>query len=85
MIVTVYTTPDCSQCNLTKNWLTKNNVEFTTVDLSQSPDDLAAVRALGYASAPVIVVSNGDPETDLHWYGFRPDNLTRYTTPKAAA
>ena len=79
MIVTVYTTPNCQQCNMTKRWLTKNNVPYDTVDLSQSPDDLAAVRALGYAAAPVVLVSNGDPETELHWYGFNPEFLTRYT------
>jgi len=83
MTVTIYTTPNCQQCNMTKRWLDKNNVPYSTVDLSESPDDLAAVRALGYASAPVVIVSNGDPETDLHWFGFRPDNLTRYTLAAA--
>ena len=85
MIVTVYTTPNCQQCNMTKRWLTKNNVPYDTVDLSQSPDDLAAVRALGYAAAPVVIVSNGDPETDLHWFGFNPTFLQRYALPKAVA
>jgi len=79
MTVTVYTTPFCQQCNMTKRWLTKNNIPFNTVDLSESPDDLAAVKALGYEAAPVVLVSNGDPETELHWYGFNPTNLTRYT------
>lgn len=82
--ITVYTTPECRQCRLTKTWLTERNIPFEAVDLSESPEDLAAVRELGYASAPVIVVSNGDPENDLHWYGFHPDFLTRYTVGAAA-
>ncbi|WP_066298917.1 glutaredoxin domain-containing protein [Arthrobacter luteolus] len=83
--ITVYTTPDCRQCRLTKTWLTDREIPFETVDLSESPADLAAVRELGYASAPVIVVSTGNPENDLHWYGFHPDFLTRYATTEAAA
>lgn len=82
--VTVYTTPACSQCRMTKRWLDSKGIDYSTVDLSQSPDDLAAVKALGYEAAPVVIVSNGDPETDLHWYGFRPDHLTRYTSQEAA-
>lgn len=82
--ITVYTTPECGQCNLTKNWLTNRDIPFETVDLSESPDDLAAVRELGYSSAPVVIVSNGAPENDLHWFGFRPDFLTRYTVGAAA-
>lgn len=69
MIVTVYTTPACGQCNLTKNWLTKNNVEFSTVDLSQSPESAEYVRELGYTSAPVVLTAQGS------WSGFRPDLL----------
>lgn len=82
--ITVYTAPECGQCNLTKNWLTTRTIPFETVDLSESPDDLAAVRELGYSSAPVVIVSNGNPETNLHWFGFRPDFLTRYTVGAAA-
>lgn len=85
MTITVYTTPSCSQCNLTKRWLTTHDIPFNVIDLSQSPDDMAAVKALGYAAAPVVIVSTGDAETDIHWYGFRPDNLQRYAAPAAAA
>ena len=69
MTVTVYTTPACSQCTLTKNWLTKNNVPFTAVDLTTSPESAEYVRELGYKSAPVIVTAQGS------WFGFRPDLL----------
>lgn len=85
MKITVYTTPGCSQCNLTKKWLTTRSIPFDVVDLSESPADMAAVKALGYAAAPVIIVSNGDAETDIHWYGFNPANLARYTAPAVAA
>ena len=84
--VTVYTTPACRQCQMTKDWLTKNGVPFTPVDLSESPRDLEAVRALGYQAAPVVIVNDdGDPGNEKHWYGFRPDLLTEFTTNRKAA
>lgn len=75
--ITVYTTPACPQCMTTKRWLDKRGVPYTTVDLSQSPSDMDAVKALGYAAAPVVVVIGGD--YDVHWSGFRPDMLAEHT------
>lgn len=69
MTTTVYTTPVCSQCTLTKNWLTRQGIPFTTVDISQSPEAEALVRGLGYTSAPVVVAGAES------WSGFRPDLL----------
>ena len=84
-IVTVYTSPGCQPCKATKRWLDKNGVTYDTVDVSQNPDDLAAIKELGYKAAPVVIVSTGDPEIELHWQGFHPDNLKKYTLTKAAA
>jgi len=83
--ITVYTQPGCQPCRATKRWLDKRDITYTPVDVTESPADLEAIKALGYNSVPVIIVSNGDPETDLHWHGFHPDNLTKYTLQKAAA
>ena len=70
MTVTVYTLPSCVQCESTKKLLTKNEIEFNTVDLSLDSDALAMVQELGYKSAPVVVAG------DKHWAGFRPDMIT---------
>lgn len=72
--VTIYTTPACRQCTMTKNWLTKNAIPFEAVDLTQSPESAELVRELGYTSAPVVVISGG-PDEGMHWFGFRPDLL----------
>jgi glutaredoxin-like protein NrdH len=77
--ITVYSTPKCVQCKLTKGWLDERGITYRAVDLSQHPEDLEAVQALGYASAPVVIVSAGDPETDIMWSGLHVDNLTKYT------
>lgn len=86
MQITVYSTPKCIQCKLTKGWLDERGILFTPVDLSQSPDDLVAVQALGYASAPVVIVNDdGDNLNEKHWYGFRPDLLEEFATNQKAA
>lgn len=69
MKVTVYTTPECVQCNSTKRMLDKHNVPYETVDLSQDPEALAMVRELGYTAAPVVIAG------DKHWSGFRIEKL----------
>lgn len=83
-IITVYSRPSCQPCKAVKRWLDKRSVEYAEVDVTTSPDDLAAIKALGYTSAPVTIVSSGDPETDLHWFGFNTDFLERYCAEAAA-
>ena len=78
-IVTLYTKPNCQPCKATKRWLDKNDVVYTVKDVTEDPADLAAVKELGYDGVPVTIVSTGDPETDIMWHGFHPDNLKKYT------
>lgn len=65
MKITVYTTPDCVQCDSTKRQFIKHGVEFDSVDLSTDLDAMAMVRQLGYSAAPVVIAG------DKHWSGFR--------------
>jgi glutaredoxin-like protein NrdH len=83
--VTVYSQPHCQPCKATKRWLDKNQVTYTEVDVTTSPEDAEAIRALGFKEAPVVIVSTGDPETDLMWSGFIPDNLRKYTITELKA
>ena len=77
MTVRVYTIPNCSQCILTEMWLDKKGVHYTTVDLTDRANinDYAAVRALGYTSAPVVAIGT---DYEIHWSGFRPDLLAEH-------
>lgn len=68
-MVTVYSLPNCVQCDSTKRLLTRSEVAFEEVDLSQDPDAMAMVRELGYTAAPVVMAGED------HWSGFRPDKL----------
>lgn len=80
MNITVYTAPQCQQCTATKRWLDRRGIGYKTVDISENPADLEAIKALGYKSAPVTIVSTGDPEMELHWQGFDVNNLRKYAT-----
>ncbi|MBO3663715.1 glutaredoxin domain-containing protein [Microbacterium stercoris] len=66
--VRVYTKPDCKQCDLTKDLLTKKGIPFEVEDILD-PGNLAAAQALGFGSAPVVMVG------DEGWAGFRPDMI----------
>jgi glutaredoxin-like protein NrdH len=70
LTVTVYTLPSCVQCDSTKKILQRNEIPFNEIDLSINDDAMEMVKALGYASAPVVIAG------EEHWAGFRPDKLS---------
>ncbi len=71
MSVTIYTAPQCVQCDATKRALAKAGLDYHEVDLT---DDLDArdyvLNTLGHSSAPVVEIDGDD-----HWSGFRPDRI----------
>lgn len=79
MSVTVYTKPACVQCNATYRALDKRGISYKTVDLSQDPQALEQVRALGYMQAPVVVSGSE------HWSGFRPDMIEQIAETDASS
>jgi glutaredoxin-like protein NrdH len=82
--ITIYSRPSCQPCKQIKRWWKGKSVTFQEVNVEESPADLEAIKSLGYSQVPVIVVSNGDAETDIHWQGLNMDFLEKYTNPKAA-
>lgn len=68
MTVRVYTKPDCRQCDMTKRLLDGEGVSYVVEDLTDA-GNLAAAKALGHTSAPVVVVG------DESWAGFQPDRI----------
>lgn len=83
--ITIYSRPDCQPCKRIKAWWGRNGVTYQEVNVEASPADRAAIKSLGYDGVPVIVVSNGDPETDIHWQGLHMENLQKYTLESKAA
>ena len=73
--ITVYSTPGCMGCWATEQWLGSTPVE--ALDLSLDDAAAAEIAALGYRSAPVVVVrKNG--EVIEHWAGFNTDAIDRW-------
>ena len=77
--ITVYGKPLCVQCTATYRALDKAGLDYEVVDLSQDEKALAAVVALGYRQAPVVVAGAD------HWAGFRPDLITARATARRVA
>lgn len=67
--ITVFSKPNCVQCDATYRALNKHGLEYEVVDITQDEEALQAVKAMGYQQAPVVF-ADGD-----HWSGFRPDKI----------
>lgn len=68
-MTTVYTKPACVQCDMTKRYMDKNGIPYTTVDITQNPEALEMILGLGFSSAPVVISEVGS------WAGFQPDKI----------
>ena len=69
MKITVYTKPACVQCEQTKKLLTKNGLEFTTVDITVDNRAYDMIVDMGFKAAPVVVTENDA------WAGFNPAKI----------
>ncbi len=71
MTITVYSKPQCPQCEATYRALRKQGLNYRTVDLSEDTEALEYIKSLGYQQAPVVMTDND------HWSGFRPDRIKK--------
>lgn len=69
--VRVYTSPNCSQCTLTKRLMDRLGIAYVEEDATES-ETLAALKEIGFLAAPVVVV--GESGDDM-WQGFRPERI----------
>lgn len=70
-MTTVYTKPACVQCDMTKRYMDKNGIEYTTVDITKDPEALEMILGMGFSSAPVVISEKGS------WAGFQPDKINQ--------
>jgi glutaredoxin-like protein NrdH len=72
--VTIYTTPNCVQCNQTKKLMDKLGIIYTTVDLTEHPEKLAEFKQQGLMAAPIVT-------TDVKvWSGFKYEKINSLAT-----
>jgi glutaredoxin-like protein NrdH len=75
-MVTLYTKPNCVQCDATKRALDKTGAAYAIVDLTTDHEAMTLVQRLGYRQAPVVM-ANGE-----HWSGFQPDKIKQFAVPR---
>jgi len=57
MVVKVYSTPICPYCNMAKDFLKENNIEFEEVNVAEDPSKAQElVEKSGQTGVPVIDV-----------------------------
>ncbi|MCS4485103.1 glutaredoxin-like protein NrdH [Gleimia sp. 6138-11-ORH1] len=78
MTITVYSKPQCVQCDATKRALKKQGLDFEVIDMSLDLEALEFVKGLGYVQAPVVMAG------DEHWSGYRPDLIKQIAQAAAA-
>ena len=67
--VTVYTNPQCVQCDMTKKQFDKLGIKYEVVDLASVPAKVEEFKAQGLMSAPIVT-------TDIKvWSGFKPAKI----------
>jgi glutaredoxin-like protein NrdH len=71
-MVTVYTKPNCVQCNMTKKYLDDRKVEYSTVDITQDSEALDKIINQGFKAAPVVNAGS------QWWSGFQPDLIDKH-------
>lgn len=71
MKITVYTKNGCPQCEMTKNVLKGEGVEFVSKNVEEDSEAYVyVVETLGLRQMPVVEVEGEEP-----FAGFRPDKL----------
>ena len=70
-MITIYSKPNCMQCEFSKKYLNDKGVEFKEINVFEDEEALAMLRDAGYSQMPVVDV-NGEFHT-----GFRPDVLAK--------
>ncbi len=72
---TVYTKPECPNCDKTKAYFEAKSITYTAVDITGNPAALEYITAeLGYSQAPVVINNRDDED---HWSGLRRDKLVQ--------
>jgi glutaredoxin-like protein nrdH len=74
-MLTVYSKPNCIQCEMTKMWLTQNKIPFETIDIVSNPGTLELVRHYGWQTLPVVAIDDELSDESKAWAGFQIEKL----------
>lgn len=71
MMITIFSKPDCMQCEFAKRYLDDRGIKYEEIDVFKDDKALAMLRDAGYTQMPVVDI-DGDKHT-----GFRPEKLAK--------
>lgn len=74
-MLTVYSKPNCIQCEMTKMWLKQNDIPFEAVDIEANPGALELLKHYGYSSLPVVAIDDELSDESKAWSGFQIEKL----------
>lgn len=74
-MLTVYSRPNCMQCEMTKMWLKQNDIPFEAVDIEANPGALELLKHYGYSSLPVVAIDDELSDKSKTWSGFQIEKL----------
>lgn len=69
-MITIYSKPQCVQCEGVKKALDRKGIAYQVRDVTQDADAMQRVVGLGYRQMPVIETDSGDS-----WSGYRMDKM----------
>ena len=70
-MITIYSKPNCMQCEFSKKYLNDKGIEFKEINVFEDAEALAMLRDKGFSQMPVVDV-NGEFHT-----GFQPNLLAK--------
>lgn len=74
-MLTVYSKPNCIQCEMTKMWLKQNDIPFEAVDIEANPGALELLIHYGWQTLPVVAIDDEISDNSKSWSGFQIDKL----------
>ena len=71
-MIKVYSKHNCMQCEMTKEFLKANNVEFEEINVEENEEALELIKMHGFQRLPVVTRNNS---FDFAFSGFQIDKL----------
>lgn len=77
MKITVYTKPECGQCENVKRWLKWAGISYSEINVEENAKALNYVKEdLGYQAMPVIEITDADG-IKYDFQGFNAEELAK--------
>lgn len=73
-MIKVYSKHNCVQCEMTKEFLKQNKVEFEEVNIEENEEALEQIKASGLKRLPVVIVTKNN-SIECTFSGFQIDLL----------